>query len=590
MFIFIPIGTTNEALTKTRSGRIIKQPNRAYHTSEMSKTKIIHGLLVKTDMSIKEALNGDRPEEAKKAILNEIQNMLEYKVGYYVNYDMIPKDKRKNILRAFMFIKEKYKPNGIHDKTKARMVGDGSKQNQNTYDIISSTTVDISCVFLLLCMASYLSCDITCYDIRGAFLNARFTEEDEVIYLKVSKDIVEFWKIVDPSVKSHIDDYGNLYLKLEKFIYGLKQSPAKFQDHLRETLVATGYTPLVNDNCIYIKKDDFNISILSTHVDDILQVCNNQQWKMELHQTLVRVYNTIEMQDPGCAYLGMDIRRGLDLKDIYVSQPKLTEDIIKQYLGNTPVSTTTPSRIDIVDIQDEDTYESGYIDKSEYLSMIMKLMYLARLTRPDILYTVTYLATKSQNPTKRDWMNGLRVIKYLNGTRTHGIHINCIDLNTYAHCDASYASHPDGRGHSGYIFSIGKSFSYVHAKSGKQKVGTASSTDAEIVAAKECCKMIAWIRNVIRELDLETTKPTILFQDNKSSIVIYTTDKPKYSRVKHILTSISYIRSMIEHNELCIKYLPTTNMTADMLTKSLGTRLHVEHANNCGVKDLHELI
>ena len=32
-----------------------------------------------------------------------------------------------------MFIKEKYKPNMMHDKTKARMVGDGQKQWKVVY-------------------------------------------------------------------------------------------------------------------------------------------------------------------------------------------------------------------------------------------------------------------------------------------------------------------------------------------------------------------------------------------------------------------------------------------------------------------------
>jgi len=40
--------------------------------------------------------------------------------------------------------------------------------------------------------------------------------------------------------------------------------------------------------------------------------------------------------------------------------------------------------------------------------------------------------------------------------------------------------------------------------------------DAEIIAAGACCQMIKWVREILREIDLESTKPTVLYQDNKS--------------------------------------------------------------------------
>ena len=80
--------------------------------------------------------------------------MIDYSVGHFIHYEDIPESKRANILRSFMFIREKYKPSKTHDKLKARLVGDGSHQGSNTYDIISSTTVDLCSVFLLLCIVS----------------------------------------------------------------------------------------------------------------------------------------------------------------------------------------------------------------------------------------------------------------------------------------------------------------------------------------------------------------------------------------------------------------------------------------------------
>ena len=84
----------------------------------------------------------------------------------------------------------------------------------------------------------------------------------------------------------------------------------------------------------------------------------------------------------------------------------------------------------------------------------MKLMYVARLSRPDILFCATFLATKSQKPTTGDWRDAIRIVKYLNGTQSHGIHVNCSSLDVYAHCNASYGTHKDGKGYTGYSLQV----------------------------------------------------------------------------------------------------------------------------------------
>ncbi len=83
------------------------------------------------------------------------------------------------------------------------------------------------------------------------------------------------------------------------------------------------------------------------------------------------------MQSPGTAYLGLDIRRGSDLRDIYVSQPKLTKDIIEMYLNDSEKIKSTPSKLDILEIinQEDDQCRSEQISQTVYLSLIMKLIY-----------------------------------------------------------------------------------------------------------------------------------------------------------------------------------------------------------------------
>lgn len=127
-------------------------------------------------------------------------------------------------------------------------------------------------VFLLLNIASYNRAKVTTYDIKGTFFNAEFDKtKDPVTFIRINKETTDIWCEIDPAARDYVDNRGTLLLELDKFIYGLKQSPLKFQQHLKSTLLNLGYTPLAQDECLYVRHDGSDYSILSIHVDDIMQ-------------------------------------------------------------------------------------------------------------------------------------------------------------------------------------------------------------------------------------------------------------------------------------------------------------------------------
>ena len=68
--------------------------------------------------------------------------MLVYKVGHCVNYHDITYEHKLNVLRSFVFIKQKVFPkchlslerNGQLDKLKAQLVADESQEGQDLFD------------------------------------------------------------------------------------------------------------------------------------------------------------------------------------------------------------------------------------------------------------------------------------------------------------------------------------------------------------------------------------------------------------------------------------------------------------------------
>ena len=139
------------------------------------------------------------------------------------------------------------------DKLKARLVADGSQQGRHFYDLVFSATVSLQVVYLLFNVASYYKYMIHTVDVRGAFLNAEFTSADKPIYLKINEDVVPYWILQDPQASHHVSQQGELVLLLDRFLYGLKQLPLKFQLHLTKTLTTTGYVQSINDACLFYK-------------------------------------------------------------------------------------------------------------------------------------------------------------------------------------------------------------------------------------------------------------------------------------------------------------------------------------------------
>ena len=75
--------------------------------------KITSGISVKHFLIINE-------KKEIRVIVDEVKNMLDYKVRHYIKYEDIPPTYKKNILRSFIFIQQKFFPNGDMDILKAR--------------------------------------------------------------------------------------------------------------------------------------------------------------------------------------------------------------------------------------------------------------------------------------------------------------------------------------------------------------------------------------------------------------------------------------------------------------------------------------
>ena len=87
----------------------------------------------------------------------------------------------------------------------------------------------------------------------------------------------------------------------------------------------------------------------------------------------------------------------------------------------------------------------------------MAMMYATNLARSDVLLATSFLVTKSQRLNDADYNNVLRVLAHLKETSSYGITIKCTELTLHLHCNASGASHHDGKSHTGWILKMEQS-------------------------------------------------------------------------------------------------------------------------------------
>ena len=143
---------------------------------------------------------------------------------------------------------------------------------------------------------------------------------------------------------------------------------------------------------------------------------------------------------------------------------------------------------------------------------------MACRARRDIQTAVAFLTTRVKQPDENDWMKLRRTLKYLKGTIGLGLKLTVNNLGTLHHyVDASYAVHPDCKGHTGYIMTLGEGA--VCSTSGKQKINGGSSTENELIGAHEKMPTVVWSKYFIKAQGHPVIW-NVLFQDNNSAILL----------------------------------------------------------------------
>jgi hypothetical protein len=149
---------------------------------------------------------------------------------------------------------------------------------------------------------------------------------------------------------------------------------------------------------------------------------------------------------------------------------------------------------------------------------------------------------------------------------------------------SNYASNKDTRKSvSGFVvYYMGALISW---KSKGQNCVTMSSTEAEYVAMCSCAIEMMFIKQVVESIKFQVKLPMILFADNTGAIDLaknYSTS----GRTKHIDVRHHYLRELISDGLIKVKFVPTDDNTADIMTKNLHMLKYDQHSVGLGMKTI----
>ena len=133
----------------------------------------------------------------------------------------------------------------------------------------------------------------------------------------------------------------------------------------------------------------------------------------------------------------------------------------------------------------------------QFNNLAEKTLYYTKRSRPDTCTAVAFLTTRVRAPDLDDCDKMVHMMRYIRGTRTLPLILSANGSGILKWwVDASFAVHPNMRGHSGGGLSLGRGFTIV--SSTKQKLNNRSSTETELVGADDFMLEICWTRYFLK--------------------------------------------------------------------------------------------
>ncbi|GJV40065.1 putative ribonuclease H-like domain-containing protein [Tanacetum coccineum] len=376
------------------------------------------------------------PNDPNMPELEDIDELLQFKLQMV--WTLVDLTNEKRVIGTKWVYRNKKDERGIVIKNKSRLVAQGYTQEEGIY--------------------------YDEMDVNSAFLYGKIKEE---VY------VCQPPRFEDP-------DFPNRVYKVEKALHRLHQAPRAWYETLSTYLLDNGFQRGKIYKTLFIRRVKSDILLVQVYVDGIIFGSTKKSLCIEFEKMM---HKKFQMSSIGelTFFLGLQVKQKED--GIFISQDKYVIEILKKF-GFTDVKTaSTPMETHKPLLKDADGED---VDEHLYRSMIGSLMYLTS-SRPDIMFAVCACARFQVNPKSSHLYAVKRIFRYLKGQPKLGLWYpkdSPFDLVAYTDSDYARAS-LDRKSTTGGCQFLGCRLISWQCK--KQTVVANSTTEAEYIAASNCC-------------------------------------------------------------------------------------------------------
>jgi hypothetical protein len=531
-------------------------------------------------------LRKHRQAEAKEAVKAELKQLVEKNVFKWQEVDKVI----SRAIPIIMLQKEKFDSLGSFLKVKARGVVLGNLQEEMEDFMKEAPTASIQTFYIIIFLASKLNIRLRSLDVTGAFLNAELGEE-EAEFVTLSEKHAKILIEVDNKLAKFVRPNGTMVAKLQKCLYGLKQSPQRWYQTITRVLRDIGLRQSEHDSCLFYKIDDNSRNYLLLFVDDMLIAFQDADLYNALYAQLINMFGDItEQEGDVISFLGITIRQ--NEKHITLDQEGFINKMVSSLNLETIPTYSNPAAADFSVSGDRFLTPRSEANPGRLKTMqklTMAVMYCAQRTRRDVLFLASFLASINC-PEPKDIKAIERVIIYLHNTAgKRQVFYRDGDIFLTLYGDASHNLFANSRGQQCEIIYGDKDSAALDMSSVKEKEVTNSSYESELIVQNKVCQKGIKTYLILEELGIVVPKPMVMYSDNAAAVITANQEHiNKMGRSKFMNRKIFYLHDQVVAGVIKPTWIATEEMDADIGTKQLKGSLYDYLSNRSFTRQHYE--
>ena len=606
-------GTQFHESTFSPSQHVPQMPPDVLPEEEISKPDPIMLLGPKGDQaqtyvpkSYDEAMKSEESHIWKEVVSTEYDSIIFHEV-----LDVVPRKASDNILASYCLLNAKLNQDGHLDKRKARFAINGSSQIEGVdVDDTYSPVADFDTVRILVGHAVKHKFQLSQADVKTAYYYG--VAKGRVVF-RLPPGFVDYlsWEVslTHGAEKRHLiktrkSQLLEKYEKIANFaqpvgmalkgIPGSKDAGCLWFEQLTKFFIDQGFTQLKSSKCVFVRNDDeHGYVFVIAYVDDLIIGGKHIEW---LHDALRKRFE-IKISDLSW-FLGVKFEWNEAKTSVKLSQKAFAQSILEEFNCSDINPSPVPLRAD-AKLSLQDCPPHGAPTKFPLRTLIGKVLYLARMTRPDLLLAVSVLSRFVDKPGLRHAQAAKVLLAYIAGTIDQGITLDVERPanNFVAFADAEFANLDLDTRRSYGAFCVYYAGGPVAFNVARYPRVAGSTSVAEYYTLSRAAERIMWCRQLMREIDLAQhgedapiRPPIVVYEDNNTALNIANgTCKQKHT--KHVEIRYHVIQDFINHGDIEVKKLPGKHMMIDAINKCLGPKEQsLKAAYLLGTLDISTLI